>query len=143
MKSLCGADCANCEMNKACMGCIASNGCPFGTQCFIVKYIQTGGMGNYEQFKQQLISEFNGLGLPGMPKITELYALVGNFVNLEYPLPSGQKAKLLDENSVYLGNQVEIGDGRCYGLIAAPEFLLVGEYGENGTDPEIVLFKRR
>lgn len=148
MRSICGADCVNCEMNKACKGCIETNGCPFGAQCFIAKYIQTGGMENYEQFKQQLISEFNGLRLPGMPKITELYALSGAFVNLAYPLPSGDTVKLLDDKAIYLGNQVEceFNDGtinRCYGLVASPQFLLVCEYGENGADPEIVIFMRR
>ena len=46
---------------------------------------------------------------------------------------------------MYLGNQVECQDkeGRCYGMIACVDFLLVCEYGENGTDPEIVLYKRR
>lgn len=143
MKSICGADCANCEMNKACKGCVESNGCPLGVQCFIAKYIQTGGTANYEQFKQQLISEFNGLGLPGTPKITELYALSGAFVNLAYPMPSGDTVKLLDDKAIYLGNQLEIGNGRCYGLVASPQFLLVCEYGENGADPEIVIFMRR
>ena len=85
-----------------------------------------------------MICEFNALGIPGMSKITELYALVGNFVNLEYPLPSGQTVKFLDNNSMYLGSQVEreLRKGRCYGL-------LVCEYGENGADPEIVVYKRR
>ena len=53
--------------------------------------------------------------------------------------------KLLDNNSMYLGNQVEceLREGRCYGLLAGVGFLLVSEYGQNGADPEIVVFKRR
>ena len=92
-----------------------------------------------------LIGEFNGLAIPGMPKINELYPLVGNFVNLEYSLPSGQKVKFLDDNSMYLGNQVEckFSVGRCYGLLADEHFLLVCEYSENGADPEIVIYMRR
>ncbi|MBQ6890938.1 MAG: hypothetical protein IJN53_07995 [Oscillospiraceae bacterium] len=92
-----------------------------------------------------MICEFNALGIPGLSKITELYALVGNFVNLEYPLPSGQTVKFLDNNSMYLGSQVEceLRKGRCYGLLACVDFLLVCEYGENGADPEIVVYKRR
>ena len=80
-----------------------------------------------------------------MPKITELYALVGNFVNMEYPLHSGQNVKFLDNNSMYLGNQVECEskNGRCYGMVACVDFLLVCEYGENGADPEVVIYKRR
>ena len=100
MKSLCGADCANCQWNSTCPGCSDE-------KCFIAKYIKKDGKEAYEEFKQTLIGEFNALGIPGMPNINELYALVGNFVNLEYPLHSGQKVRFLDNNSMYLGNQVE------------------------------------
>ena len=137
-QSICGADCANCQWNSNCPGCSDE-------KCFIAKYIKTGGKEKYEEFKQTLIGEFNGLGIPGMPKINELYALVGKYVNLEYPLPSGGTVKILDDNSMYLGNQVEceFGEGRCYGMVAGLDFLLVCEYGENGANPEIVLYLRR
>ena len=113
MKSLCGADCANCQWNSTCPGCSDE-------KCFIARYIKKDGKEAYEEFKQDLINEFNALDIPGMPKIDELYALVGNFVNLEYPLHSGQKVKFLDNNSMYLGNQVEceLRKGRCYGMIS-------------------------
>ena len=137
-RSICGADCAICQWNATCPGCSDE-------KCFIARYIKTSGKEKYAEFKQNLIAEFNALGIPGMPKICELYALVGKFVNLEYPLPSGETVKFLDDNSMYLGNQVEceFGEGRCYGLIAGLNFLLVAEYGENAADPEIVLYKRR
>lgn len=136
--SMCGANCANCQWNDTCPGCSDE-------KCFIARYVKAEGREKYEVFKQSLINEFNGLGLPGMPEIRELYALVGQFVNLEYPLPGGQKVKFLDDHEIYLGNQVECesGEGRCYGLLAGLDFLLICEYGENGTDPEIVLYKRR
>ena len=138
MKSLCGADCANCQWNSTCPGCSDE-------KCFIARYIKEHGKEAYGEFRQAVIDEFNSLGIPGMPKINELYALVGRYVNLEYPLPGGGTVKFLDDNSMYLGNQVECQDkeGRCYGMIACVEFLLVYEYGENSADPEIVLFKRR
>ena len=138
MKSLCGADCANCQWSSTCPGCSDK-------KCFIARYIKKDSKEAYEKFKQTVINEINTLDIPGMPKINELYALVGNFVNLEYPLHSGQKVKFLDNNSMYLGNQVEIQgkEGRCYGMVACVDFLLICEYGENGADPEVVLFKRR
>ena len=104
MKSLCGADCANCQWNSTCPGCSDE-------KCFIARYIKKDGKEAYEEFKQSLIDEFNALGIPGMPKINELYALVGNFVNLEYPLHSGQKVKFLDNNSMYLGNHLVAAHG--------------------------------
>lgn len=149
-KALCGANCANCGYGKngGCEGCNKSKGCPFGKQCFIYQYIKSGGTENYEKFKKQLIDEFNSLGIPGMPKIDSLYALNGEYVNLAYPMPSGENIKLLDDKAIYLGNQVECEfksdeDVRCFGVVAGLNFLLVSEYGENGDNPEIVLFTRR
>ena len=88
MKSLCSADCANCQWNSTCPGCSDE-------KCFIARYIKKDGREAYEEFKRTVIDEINSLDIPGMPKITELYALVGTFVNLEYPLHSGQKVKFL------------------------------------------------
>ena len=60
-------------------------------------------------------------------------------------LPGGQKVKFWDDSRVYLGNQLckHDGSGRCYGLTADEEHLLVCEYGDSGSDPEIVVYKRR
>ena len=138
MNALCGADCACCQWGSACPGCSDE-------KSFIARYIKANGKEAYEELKQTLTQEINELNIPDMPKIDNLYALVGNFVNLEYPLPSGQTAKFLDNNSMYLGNQVQCRskEVRCYGMVACPEFLLVSEYGENGEAPEIVVYKRR
>ena len=150
MESICGADCSNCGYGKncGCKGCKETNGCPFGKQCFIAKYILTGGKENYEVFKKQLVDEINDLKIPGMPKITDLNPLNGTFVNLSYPLPNGKNVEFLDNNEIYLGNQVEceFNDGeiiRCLGIVANMNFILVSEYGANGADSEIVIFKRR
>lgn len=149
-KSMCGADCNDCGFgkNNGCMGCVQSNGCPFGKQCFVAEYINTGGIDSYNSFKEKLIEEFNSLNISGMPKINELFPLNGSFVNLEYPMPSGNTVKLLDDREIYLGNQVECEFtdrklNKCYGLVAGMDFLLVCEYGKNGTNPEIVVYKKR
>lgn len=144
-KSICGANCAECMMKETCKGCAKTKGCPFGKQCFIANYITVGGKEKYLEFKQTLVAEFNELHIPGMPKVNELYALNGSFVNLEYNLPGGQTVKFLDDSSIYLGNQLEceLGNGRCFGIVAGMDFLLVCTYGENGVDPELVLYKGR
>lgn len=150
MEAICGADCSSCGYGKnlKCKGCKETKGCPFGKQCFIAKYILTGGKDNYEIYKKQLIDEFNSLNIDGMPKIKELYALNGSFVNLEYTLPNGKNVKFLNDNEIYLGNQVEceFNDGeliRCFGLVAGMDFLLVSEYGANGDNPEIIIYRKR
>ena len=79
-----------------------------------------------------------------MPKITELYCLAGSYVNLAYPMPSGNNIKLLDDKNIYLGAQVEHKCiDRCFGVVAGMDFLLVCEYGEGGTNPELIAYVKR
>jgi hypothetical protein len=90
-----------------------------------------------------LIGEFNKLGIADMEEVTGLNALKGSFINLEYTLASGQKVRLLDDNKIYLGNQLGKADSnRCYGIAADEKYLMVCEYGEAGVEAEIVVFKR-
>lgn len=79
-----------------------------------------------------------------MAEVTSLNALKGSFVNLTYTLANGQTLKLLDDDKIYLGNQLYKKDNdRCYGLAADENYLSVCEYGENCSDAEIVIYKRR
>lgn len=105
-------------------------------------------MKRYNEFKKQLMDEFNALNIEGMPEITELYALNGAYVNLAYPFPNGSEYKLLDDKEIYLGTQVEceFNDGslvKYFGLVAGMDFLLVSEYGANCTDVQLVVYKHR
>ena len=150
MSSICGADCDNCGFGKSsnCQGCVNTKGCPFGKQCFVAKYILTGGKENFEVFKRQLVDEINELNVPGMPNIEELTPLNGTFVNLSYPMPNGKNIKLLEDDEVYLGSQVEseFNDGsinRVLGVLANMNFILISEYGPNGDNPEIIIYKKR
>ena len=104
---------------------------------------ELGDDGQFEAFKRQLIEEINRLRVEGMPRLEGLNALVGAYVNLEYPLPGGQKARFLNDGTTYLGNQLEADGGRCFGVLANREFILICTYGENGADPELVLYKKR
>ena len=150
MDAICGANCEECELfkNTKCRGCKNTNGCPFGKKCWIAKYIEVGGEEKFNTLKNELIDEFNSLNIDGMPKIEELYPLHGEFVNLEYPLPNNNKTKFLNDNEAYLGNQLEciFNDEeikKYYGILANMNFILVCEYGENGNNPEIIIYKKR
>jgi len=109
------------------------------------RYALLGGEEQFEALKQQLMDEFNALNIPGMPKVESLNALVGNYVNLEYRLPNGMKAKFLDDNTTYLGNQLtcEFDETVCFGIVANLDFLLVCTYEAEGQNPELILYKRR
>ena len=101
--------------------------------------------GQFEELKKQLIKEINDFHIKGMPKLEKLNALVGRFVNLEYPLPSGVNAKFLDDGTTYLGNQLEseLGGERCFGVLANVDFILICTYEAEGANPELILFKKR
>lgn len=108
-------------------------------------YEKLSDNGQFEEFKSQLINEFNNLHIEGMPKVKKLNALVGKYVNLEYPLPNGITTKFLCDEKTYLGNQLEseFGGDRCFGILADMSFLLVCTYEKDGKNPELVLYKQR
>ena len=101
--------------------------------------------GEFETFKQQLIAEINDLHIEGLPRLDRLYALAGRDVNLAYRLPGGAEVPFLDDQTTYLGNQLEsdLGGGRCFGVVAGMDFILVSTYEEGGKNPELVLYKKR
>lgn len=85
------------------------------------------------------------LNKEGMPKVEKLNALVGKYVNLEYPLPNGKTVKFLDDQATYLGNQLEceFGGDRCFGVLASMDFIIICTYDAKGTSPELILYKKR
>jgi len=109
------------------------------------RYEELGDGGQFEAFKKKLIEEINDLHIEGMPRVEKLNALVGKYVNLEYRLPSGVNMKFLDDQTTYLGTQLEseIVEGLCFGVLANMEFIMVCTYEENGTNPELLLYKKR
>lgn len=151
MKTLCGLDCSECGLRNECGGCAETDGHPFTGSCMIAECCKSSSCSNYGKafetvcrLKEQLIAEFNELGIEDMEKVTGLNALKGAFVNLEYTLPGGERIKLWDDGRIYLGNQIcKKGSDRCYGLTADENYLLVCEYGAGGSDAEIVVYKRR
>ncbi len=98
-----------------------------------------------EELKKQLMYEFNTLlNIEKLPKVEQLNVLSGEFINMEYMLPNGTKAKFLDDKKTYLGNQLESEfGGRCFGIAANMDFLLICTYEENGKNPELVIYKKR
>ena len=114
---------------------------------FITKYIEIGRRENFEMFKKELIDEFNSLNIPGL-KVDDLYSIKGLDINLEYLLPNKEKVKFLSDDEIYLGNEIEceFNDDlikRYFGIICNTTFLLVSEYNEDKTNPEIIIYKSR
>ena len=116
------------------------------TMDFWKQYAALGGKEKFEEFKAQIIHEFNTLiHIEGLPKVDNLNVLSGSFINLEYRLPIGQTVKFLDDNATYLVSQLEceFGGDRCFGIAASMDFLLVCSYEANGEKSELVVYKKR
>ena len=109
------------------------------------RYQELSDDGQFEAFKKQLVEEINDLHVPGMPKVEKLNALVGQFVNLEYRLPNGRKVQFLDDQTTYLGNQLEseFDKDTCFGILANMDFILICTYEAEGKNPELVVYKKR
>ena len=144
MKTYCGADCEQCPGKDACPGCLPTEGKPLGGTCVAAECVKRGGACALAEMKRSIIDEFNALRIPGMPPVTGLTQLPGAYVNLAYPLPSGESVRLLCDERIYFTWQLEkAGSERCFGLVADEERLIVAEYGENGADPALLLYKKR
>lgn len=109
------------------------------------RYEELSDDGQFEAFKQQLFQEINALHIEGLPEVKKLNALVGKYVNLAYPLPNGKAVQFLDDEKTNLGNQLEsaFGGDRCFGILASMDFFLICTYEKDGTNPELVLYKKR
>ena len=145
MKTICGLDCCDeCEFfGGTCAGCEETCGHPLGGSCVAAECVSKNGAGAFDGLKRQIVDEINALGIDGLA-VSDMNLLFGSYVNLEYPLPGGRTVKLLDDEKVYLANQIEReGNERCYGVVADESYLLVCEYGCNGADPEILIYKKR
>ena len=109
------------------------------------RYEELSDNGEFDAFKKQLIREINDLHIEGLPEVKTLNALVGSYVNLAYRLPSGMEVKFLNDQTTYLGNQLEseLDGDRCFGVLANMEFILICTYEAEGANPELVLYKKR
>ncbi|MBQ7504808.1 MAG: DUF3795 domain-containing protein [Ruminococcus sp.] len=145
METICGADCGKCKLKDECKGCEATCGKPFGGTCVAAEYIKFGGKEQYAEFKQELLNEVNDLlKANNIPEADKLYELAGSFVNLPYPLPGGKVVQMLDDKKVYLGAQIDFADmGICYGVVADTTFILICGYSVDGSQPELIAYKKR
>ena len=109
------------------------------------RYDELSDHGEFEAFKKQLMKEINDLHIEGLPKVEKLNALVGKYVNLEYRLPNGENVKFLDDQTTYLGNQLEseFGGDRCFGVLGSMDFIMISTYEAEGENPELILYKKR
>lgn len=93
--------------------------------------------------QKKLIQAFRSLGIPELEKLESLSQLPGRGINLEYTLPSGQTARFWSDDKGYWCSQIhKENSDRCYGLVSDGKYLFVCEYGDYGSDPQVVCFRR-
>ena len=63
MKTICGIDCSGCGRKETCKGCEETNGYPLGGECVAAECYKAGGENCFLAYKNQLIEEFNALGI--------------------------------------------------------------------------------
>ena len=137
------SQCEGCNFKNACHGCAETCGRPFGGTCVVAETIKACSKEKYADFKRNLLNEINALlQANNIPQADALHELPGFFVNLPYPLTSGETVKFLDDKNVYFGTRIEASDG-CYGVIADQRFILVCRYKANGAEPQLIVYKRR
>lgn len=137
----CGARCEECTLKEKCRGCVNTCGSPFGGRCAAAEYIKKNGKEAYAEYKAELLKEINALMRSyELPAMENLFETVGEFVDLEYPLPNGKKAGFLSKNDVYLCGMTERG-GASYGAVIGEDFVIVSEFGNGGA--ELLLYKKR
>ena len=106
-------------------------------------YLDIGGKEKFELFKTQLMLEINELlQIESLPLVEELNVLPGSYVNLEYKLPNGKLVTFLNDDENYLCSELE-GEVVCVGIVANMNFILICTYEADGTNPELVVYKKR
>ena len=147
----CGMSLEDCDISKEIDGFFNEEYCKWCyadgdyTMDYWKQYARLGGKEKFNEFKQKIIEEINTLlCVEGLPKVKDLNVLSGSFINLEYTLPNGKIVKFLNDKATYLGTQLESEfGGRCFGIAANMDFILICNYEENGENPELVIYKKR
>lgn len=93
--------------------------------------------------EKKLIQIIKNLGIQELEGLETLNLLDGNYLNLECILPNGKTGKILDDTKTYYACQVHMEEtDKCYGVAADDTMLAVYRYGCNGTDAELVIWKK-
>ena len=79
---------------------------------------------------------------------TETLKLLSKELNVTIntlPLPSGASVKFLNDQTTYLGNQLEseIGGDRCFDIPANIDFIVACTYEAEDANPELLLYNKR
>ncbi len=118
----------------------------FGPAQKAVKCIQKGKE-KADAFKYRAAKPFAAgnpqFGIAELKTVQSLDRLDGSYLNLECEWPNGKTGRILDDAQKYYACQVEIsGSEKCYGVAANAHMIAVYRYGCNGTDAELILWKR-
>lgn len=93
--------------------------------------------------QNRLLQEIHNLGIAELKAVQSLNLLDGSYLNLKCEWPNGKTSRILDDAQKYYACQVETpGCEKCCGVAANAHMIAVYRYGCNGTDAELILWKR-
>lgn len=115
--------------------------CENGVNCiYRTDEIDANGKVLPGSIEQRLLREFNKLGF--LPPLNSLYYGPGFLVNLTVFLPNGTPVQFWDDEGEYYIAQVPSTRDKCFGLVGDEHHLVVYEYAKDGTDPELIMYKK-
>ena len=112
---------------------------------FWQRYEKIGGKERLEAFKAGLIEEINALQIDGMPQAETLHMRAGSAVNFAHRLPSGETVQFFDDSMTYLCAELPcvFDESTRFCVVANADFISVHTRSEDGTTPELLLYKKR
>ena len=94
-----------------------------------------------KEYQERILAKLYTLGIEELCSVKTLNLLGGDYINLECSLPNGKIGKILDDNKLYLANQVEEnGTDKCFGIAADENQIAVFKYGCDGVDAELIMW---
>ena len=112
---------------------------------FWQRYEAIGGKERLDAFKAGLIEEINALNVDGLPQVEDLHMRAGSALNFEHRLPSGETVQFLDDSATYLCAELPcvFDESTRFCVVANADFISFYTRGEDGANPELLLYKKR
>ena len=96
-----------------------------------------------EETERGIVREINDLNIKNLPEIDVLYPVEGISFNFEYELENKTKIKLLVDDKIYLGTEIEVNENNTYIVVADKKHILISRFDKQNLRYEIILYKKR
>lgn len=135
----------NCSLNRMNAACGNSAECKERKRCFFDRYGGLCGEEWRDMFLRELEKEIADLHMPGLPRIQNWKIARGKDLNMVFFGLDRRAGWFLSLDRMYLHALVpcEFGEGRCYRVAAGMDMILIATCEQDGSWPEVMLYKKR